>query len=144
MKGSNKVRCFVDTNVFIYVFIVQDQRKRDIAKGLLKKNQVILSTQVINEVLANILKKGKQGQFSEEKAMKLIASFYRKYEVVEVDKKLMTEACLLRKNYKFSFWDGLIVSGALRGRCEVLYSEDMHDGLVIESRLGIVNPFKEQ
>ncbi len=144
MKESKSLRCFVDTNVFLYGFISQDQKKKEIAKSLLKKNEVVVSTQIINEVLANIFKKGDKSQFSEEKAMKLIASFYRKYEVVELDKKLMKEACILRKVYQFSFWDGLIVSAALRSTCKILYSEDMHDGLEVEGVLKIVNPFKEE
>jgi predicted nucleic acid-binding protein len=35
----------------------------------------------------------------------------------------------------------MIVAAALLAGCDVLYSEDMHDGLVIEERLRIVNPF---
>ncbi len=47
----------------------------------------------------------------------------------------------LRSRYPFSFWDGLIVASALSADAEVLYSEDMQNGLLIENSLKIVNPF---
>ena len=40
-----------------------------------------------------------------------------------------------------SVYDGLIVAAALGAGCDLLWSEDLHDGLVIEQRLRIVNPF---
>ena len=41
-----------------------------------------------------------------------------------------------------SFWDGLIVASALFGNANILYSEDMQDGLMIDNQLTIINPFK--
>jgi len=40
-----------------------------------------------------------------------------------------------------SFYDSMIVSAALLSGCDVLYSEDMQDGLFIENKLRICNPF---
>jgi predicted nucleic acid-binding protein len=37
----------------------------------------------------------------------------------------------------------LIASAALLAGCDTLHSEDMQDGLVIEDKLKVVNPFKE-
>ena len=47
----------------------------------------------------------------------------------------------LGERYGFSVYDAMIVAAALEHGCTTLYSEDMHDGLVIEGRLHIVNPF---
>jgi predicted nucleic acid-binding protein len=38
----------------------------------------------------------------------------------------------------------MIVAAALLAGCETLYSEDMQDGLLIDNRLRISNPFKIQ
>ncbi len=73
----------------------------------------------------------------------LIESFYAKYLVMELSKPLLLKASALREQYAFSFWDSLIVSSALSADASALYSEDMQDGLVIEDRLRIINPFKE-
>jgi predicted nucleic acid-binding protein len=48
----------------------------------------------------------------------------------------------LGERYGFSVYDAMIVAAALREGCTTLYSEDMHDGLLVEDQLRIVNPFK--
>jgi predicted nucleic acid-binding protein len=53
----------------------------------------------------------------------------------------MIDAAKLRSRYSLSFWDGLVVAAALNANCGVLYSEDMQDGLLVEDRLLITNPF---
>ena len=85
----------------------------------------------------------KRAQFSEQQVQQLIESFYAKYLVIELSKPLLLKASALREQYTFSFWDSTIVSSALYADASVLYSEDMQDGLVVENRLRIINPFKE-
>ncbi len=43
----------------------------------------------------------------------------------------------------FSFYDALIVASALEAGCTTLLSEDMQDGLVVEGRLTLRNPFRQ-
>ena len=45
------------------------------------------------------------------------------------------------RRYKIAFYDAAIVAAALLADCDTLWSEDMHDGLVIDGRLTIRNPF---
>lgn len=134
--------CFIDTNIWLYAFIEgDDPGKSARAKSLIEtRSMVIVSTQVINEVCVNLIKKA---QFSEQQVQQLIESFYVKYLVVELSKPLLLKASALRKQYAFSFWDSIIVSSALHADASVLYSEDMRDGLVVENRLRIINSFKE-
>ena len=56
--------CFVDTNIWLYAFIEgEDRQKTARAKELLEASRtIIVSTQVINEVCVNLLKKA---QFAE-------------------------------------------------------------------------------
>lgn len=35
----------------------------------------------------------------------------------------------------------MIVAAALEAGCDALCSEDMHDGLIVDGRLTVVNPF---
>jgi len=134
--------CFIDTNIWLYAFTVgNDPQKTARAKRLIETQSVVsVSIQVINEVCVNLLKKA---QFSEQQIQQLIESFYAKYAVVELSKPLLLRGSVLREQYAFSFWDSLIVAGALAANATVLYSEDLRDGLVIEKHLRIVNPFKE-
>ena len=40
-----------------------------------------------------------------------------------------------------SVYDAMIVAAALIAGCTTLYTEDMHDGLLVEGQLRLVNPF---
>ena len=134
--------CFLDTNIWLYAFTVGDDPKKTVrAKTLIEtQSTVFVSTQVINEVCINLVKKAR---FSEQQVQQLIESFSAKYVVSEFSKPLLLKASALREQYAVSFWDSLIIASALAINTPVLYSEDMQDGLTIESRLRIINPFKE-
>jgi predicted nucleic acid-binding protein len=47
----------------------------------------------------------------------------------------------LAAKYQLSVYDSMIVSAALIAGCTTLWTEDMHDGLLVEDRLRVVNPF---
>lgn len=49
----------------------------------------------------------------------------------------------LAERYGFSVYDALIVACALDNGGRELLSEDLHDGLVVDGRLTIRNPFGE-
>ncbi len=131
--------CFIDTNIWLYAFIPgQDLNKSVIAKTIIQQNDIIVSTQVINEICVNLIKKA---QFDEQRLQPLIISFYNKYDVVVMDRSILLKGSELREKLQFSFWDSLIVSSALLGAAEMLYTEDMSGGMIIENRLKITNPF---
>ena len=43
-----------------------------------------------------------------------------------------------------AIYDALIAASALLAECDRLWSEDMQDGMAIDRRLRIVNPFRER
>jgi predicted nucleic acid-binding protein len=47
----------------------------------------------------------------------------------------------LAERYQFRVYDAMIVASALLADADTLCSEDMHDGLLVEGRLRIRNPF---
>ena len=47
----------------------------------------------------------------------------------------------LAERYQFRIYDAMIVAAALAAGCDTLWSEDMQDGLMIDDRLAIRNPF---
>jgi predicted nucleic acid-binding protein len=49
---------------------------------------------------------------------------------------------MLAQRYRLSIYDTMIAAAALHADCDVLFSEDMHHGMVIDNRLRIVNPFR--
>jgi predicted nucleic acid-binding protein len=47
----------------------------------------------------------------------------------------------VNERYGFSLYDSMIVSSALLVGSDVLYSEDLQDGQVIDGQVRVVNPF---
>jgi predicted nucleic acid-binding protein len=45
------------------------------------------------------------------------------------------------ERYKLATYDAMLIASALVAECDVFWSEDMHDGLVIDGTLTIRNPF---
>lgn len=141
MTTSSATPAFLDTNIWLYAFIAgQDTVKNQKAVTLIATTTTIfVSTQVINEVCTNMLRKQNS---SEQDIRDFIDDFYTMYNVIELNQAQLLQASVLREKYLLSYWDGLIVASALYSSAPTLYSEDMHDSLVIEQRLQIVNPFK--
>jgi predicted nucleic acid-binding protein len=131
------VPSFLDTNVLLYAF-TEDARASK-AQSLLAE-PFVTSVQALNE-FANVGRK------------KLQLPWTRIYDVVEtivdlsasilpIDEKTTLSALKLADRYNFSHYDAAMVAAALQGKCERYYSEDLHDGLVVEKQLTIINPFR--
>jgi predicted nucleic acid-binding protein len=131
---------FVDSNIWLYAFVRgSDASKRRIAVSVISAGPHVVSSQVVNEVCVNLMRKA---SFDEVKLERIIRAFHRRCVVVPVDEPSMLAACRLRSRYSLSFWDSLIVAAALASGYTRLISEDMNDGLVVENSLTIVNPFR--
>jgi predicted nucleic acid-binding protein len=132
---------FLDSNIWLYIFLPgQDVDKANIAERLLTqfKSRIAVSTQVINETVRNIQY---NNVMSEPRIRDLIDSFYQDYQVVPISRDMQIRASSLRENYSVSYWDSLIVAASLEADAETLFSEDIHNGLVVEKQLTILNPF---
>ncbi len=138
---SDKV--FIDSNIWLYALIdtQQNSTKHIKAKNCLgTRSEIIISTQVVNEVCVNLIKKTNKDT---SYISNFIRDFTASYEVIGQYKDDLILASTLRQNYHFSYWDSLIVASAMKSGCQVLYSEDMQDGLVVFEKLKIQNPLLE-
>jgi len=136
MPGKPSV--FIDTNIWLYALLdTGEAEKSRLAKELLEQTEPILSIQVINELCVNLIKKA---GFTEEQISQLIEALYEKYPVVEMDENILLTASQLRQEYSLSFWDSMVAACALIAEAEILYTEDMQDGLIIRESLTIKNP----
>ena len=128
---------FLDSNICIYAFSTFDINKQNTAITLLNNN-FIISPQVIIATY-NALKRKKivlPTQLDDVVIMLLNTA-----TIVPFDNKIISNGLFIKNKYQLSFLDSLIISAALMANCTVLYSEDMHQGLLIENSLSIVNPF---
>ena len=132
-------RVFVDSNIWLYAFIhTQDARKHVLAIEAIKHPEIVVSTQIISEVSVNLLK---QTSFSESEIQGLVSAFYMRYQVTVIDKETFITASEVRNRYHLSYWGSMVVASALQSGSEVLFTEDMQHGLLIDGVLRIVNPF---
>ena len=135
-------RAFFDTNVFVYAFDNGEPVKSAVAKKLIhdfgSDGNLALSTQVLQELYVTLTKVGR-ALLTQEEAEEIVNDFAG-FPLIQVDKNIISRAMKRHRNKVFSFWDALIVEAALQSGCSQLLSEDMQDGLVIDS-LTIRNPF---
>jgi predicted nucleic acid-binding protein len=127
---------FFDTNVLLYI------ASSDVAKAE-RAEQVILaggtiSVQVLNEI-ANVARR--KMRFSWERTHRLLSQIRQVLPVAPVTIEVHEAGLGLAERYRLSIYDGMIAAAALDSGCDTLWSEDMHDGLVIDGRLTVVNPF---
>jgi len=119
---------FVDSNVWLYLFTEDDSRKKVSAESFLDertgRETLFISWQIINEVWANLLRKGQ----SDKTARKMIEHMLRSCELVDFSYDLIVAANNLRASHSVSFWDSLVVAAAQAADCDILVSEDMQDG----------------
>ena len=142
MPDNQATTCFIDTNIWLYAFIeTDDTTKSATARTLIQESEPVVSTQVINEVCVNLLRRA---DFTEEQVSRLVESFYEKYRVIVLTQSVLLMASQLRQRYALSFWDSTIVATALSAGVSVLYSEDMQHGLTIEEQLQVRNPFVQR
>ncbi|WP_272011402.1 PIN domain-containing protein [Roseovarius sp. ZX-A-9] len=126
---------FADTNVVLY--LLDDGPKADRAEDILGQGPRI-SVQVLNEAMVNCRRKA---GLSWEETGTFLAGVQSlcPVEVLSVQTHLVGRA--LAEKYQLSVYDAMIVSAALIAGCTTLWSEDMHDGLLVEDQLRVVNPF---
>ena len=61
--------------------------------------------------------------------------------IVPLDSDLHQVGLAVSERYSLAIFDSTIVAAALKVGSDVLWSEDMQNGLVVEGRLTIRNPF---
>jgi len=131
MSGS-----FVDSNVLLYL-AGEDAAKAEIALELLSE-QLSISVQVLNEIASVMLGKFRRSWDETAEVLALVRASVVVHGMDELTHDLGLE---IARRHKLQVYDGMIVAAALQAGCGILYSEDMHAGLVVEGRLTIVNPF---
>ena len=125
-------RLFVDSNIWVYLFLPDDERKLRIAERFIRENgsrgTLVISYQVINEVSRSLYK----AKFTETKLRNVIEQLAKICTVQDFSNELALMASTLREKHSFSFWDSHIVACAISAQCNILASEDMQDGFVID------------
>ena len=130
---------FLDSNILVYSYSNSEIPKQEIARQLIADSNSFISTQVLQELCNIVTRKFK---FTYEQAATAIKECCQNNSLHINTEDTLLQACQIAEKYRFSLYDSLIVAAALESSCTVLYSEDLHDGQIIEGRLNVKNPFK--
>lgn len=130
---------FFDSNVLLYL-ASSDSEKAARAEEIVLEGGAI-SVQVLSEV-TNVCRRKMKLSWAETNAFLdgILQLLPNVQPLTLATHHLRTALC---DHYQFSVYDGLIVAAALEAGCSTLWSEDMHDGLVVDQKLCIVNPFRD-
>jgi predicted nucleic acid-binding protein len=134
MPGS-----FFDTNVLLYI-ASGDAAKAERAEQLIAAGGTV-SIQVLNEI-ANVTRR--KMRYSWERTHDLLSQIRQLLPVIPITLRIHETGIALAERYTLSIYDGMIAAAALDSGCDTLWSEDMHDGLLIDGRLTVVNPFRSR
>jgi predicted nucleic acid-binding protein len=138
MKG---VEIFFDSNIIVYFSTNTDKTKQGVASTLIdnafERGHAGISAQVMQECI-NVL----GGKYKVPPAIldDYISNVLRPLYRVDTTAELIDSAVEIKRQWKYSFYDSLIIAGALACDAKTLYSEDLQHGQRIES-LTIINPF---
>jgi len=131
MPGS-----FLDSNIVLYL-ASEDPAKADRAQELVAEGGTI-SVQVLNEI-ANVSRRKMGLSWAETRNFLLMIRGL--LEVKPITIEIHDVGISLAERYQLPVYDSMIVSAALAAECGTLLSEDLQNGLLINGRLRVVNPF---
>jgi predicted nucleic acid-binding protein len=129
-------RAFLDTNVLVYAFSLNDSRK-PVAEKLIVAGGTI-GIQTLNEFVNVERNKLRQSWRTVLDWLRIIEKLCP--PVIPVTSATHNLGLRIAQAYGYHIYDSLMLAAALEASCTVFYSEDMHDGQIIEN-LTIRNPF---
>jgi len=143
-RGSRAavLTAFLDTNVLLYAIsdVPEEEAKRERARALIEAGDVALSLQVLQEFYWQATKANRPWALSPQAAQRLIDA-WRRFPVQETTLVLLDLGLEIEGRHRFSFWDSMIVAAAKAQGCDVVWTEDMDDGRIVDG-MRIANPFR--
>lgn len=134
---------FLDTNLFVYQLMAEDEAKAKTAGKLIRKGiqtgRSCVSFQVVQECL-NVIARHAEIALTAEQAKRYLDTSLKPLWRIYPSASLYQRALDIQAFHRFSFYDSLIIAAAQEAGCKVLYSEDLQHGQQIDS-LTIRNPF---
>ena len=140
-KSHMSDKVFLDTNIIIYAYSDDEPEKQERANNILEEyeSQITISTQVINELSNNLFRKFK---LNAEAVEAVVLELDNNFPIVDFNLQTQLKAIKIKERYKLQFYDSMILASALENECNIIYSEDMQNGQIIENQLTIINPFE--
>lgn len=129
---------FLDTNVVVYA-IGDEGEKRAIARGILARNDLVVSVQTLNEFVS-VARRKLRMSWDEIIAIKGLLRTMG-IAVMPVSVAAHEHAVGLAVRHDIHIYDATIIACALEAGCDTLWTEDLTDGQRFGG-LTVRNPFK--
>lgn len=140
---SARGRYFLDTNVLVYCFDprepVKQRRAQQLVEQALGDRKGLISYQVVQEFL-NVATRRFAVPLSGADARVYLERVLAPLSEVQASADLYRRGLEIAERWRLSFYDALIVAGALAAGCKTLYSEDLQHGQKFEDVV-VLNPF---
>jgi predicted nucleic acid-binding protein len=127
---------FLDSNILVYAY--SNDFKSSVSKTICERPHTI-SVQTLNE-FANVARRKLHLDW-EGIVSQLVSIVSLADQIVPLTFELHQAGIAIADRYQLQVYDGMILAAALEADSEIVYSEDMQHGLVIEDQLRIINPF---
>ncbi len=136
------MKAFLDTNILLYAVGINqgEESKQRIAEDLIAPMDWHISVQVIQEFFVNATRGGKKATLPDEAALAFVA-LWRQRPVQDMTLTIFDDAAALHQRHGFSYWDSAIIAAARAQGCDMLWTEDMDDGRIVDG-IRIANPFR--
>lgn len=135
-------REFVDANILVYANDASAGDKKRVASELLSRlwesRTGCLSVQVLQEFYVTVTGKLPTRMPTSEAIDRI--DEWANWHVFSPTATDVVAAIRLQTRRKLSFWDAMVVQAASELGCDILWTEDLNDGQLID-RLRIRNPF---
>jgi len=135
---------FVDTNTVVYTRDRRDPWKAGRAAEWLtlleRTRSLVVSPQVLNEAYSVGVRKFPGA--GRDAVAEWVSAFVP-FCTAPMDGRVFATALGVEREFRFSWWDSLILASALRAGCAYLLSEDMQHGQTVGS-LRVIDPFREE
>jgi predicted nucleic acid-binding protein len=109
----NGAKAFVDTDILLYLYSSADKAKRDRARRLIRelrdRDQVVISTQVVQEFNVNASRLQ-----MDRSDLEAATSALFELPLIVVNQNEIRSAIALENRYGINFWDALIVAASGR------------------------------
>lgn len=131
---------FLDSNILFYSEDARYPGKQKQARSLIRSHRVnrsgVVSLQVLQEYFVNVTRKlGLEPALARRKV-----EIFSRFHLVEPALTDVLAAIDLHRLHHVSYWDALIVHCAKKSGCQMVLTEDMQHGQLING-VRVVNPF---
>ncbi|WP_106915522.1 PIN domain-containing protein [Chryseobacterium aurantiacum] len=128
----------IDTNVLLYAFDNKDIKKQDKAVEILLKRPFVTHL-VLFEFIKILERKWKKDK---KEVTKLTIKILNELVFpLSQHSDMYNYAYFLTLKYNYGLSDIFILSDSILNDCTILLSEDMCNGMIVDKKLKIINPF---